>query len=407
MAAREYRLSRSHPFNPSELLRELRQLPVSKVTLDDGSEVWAVTRHEDVVAVLRDPRFSSDVGYHKLSSADTKKLVAWYHTSSLGHMDGPGHLRIRQVLAAGFMPKQVDALRPIVERIARTCVDRLLELGSPIDLHNMFSMPVAGKVVPATLGMPETYCRAIDDYMALLEPLQESNPGSRQEASPAQVKERYTAAIVDLYYLCEELLKEHEGTGDNIFTQLQHAVKDGQLSYHEASGVITNVTTIGHSISASSVTLSALMMMLNPALARAIREKDETVPRALEELLRYHSPMNWGLPRAATEDVLMGRSLIRKGDRVMVSLPSANRDESVFSDPDEFDTNREDARRHVTFGAGPHVCLAQWLARAEVEISISELATRIPTLQLAVPLEDISFAEEAYIFMVKELPVTW
>ena len=399
MGAREYRLSRSNPFDPPELLRELRGLPIGKVRLEDGAEAWLITRHEDVVAVLRDPRFSSDIGYHKLASSATKKLTAWYYTSSLGHTDGERHARVRQALAEGFLPKRVEAMRPTVQRIVDARIDHLLESGAPIDLHQIFSMKVAGKVVPAAMGMPVVYQQGVDDYMELLDALQES--------SPAEQKEAYTASIVDLYYLCEQLLREHEGTGETLFTQIQQAIRDGRLSSHEGAGLITNVTTIGHPISASSITLSALMVLLNPDLARVVREKGDVAANALEELLRYHSPMNWGLPRAAVEDVAMDGALIRKGDRVMVSLPSANRDESVFGDPDEFDIKRDEARQHVTFGGGPHVCLAQWLARAEVEISISTLVTRIPSLRLAVPFEELSFQEEAYIFTVDELPVTW
>lgn len=406
MAVREYLLSRNHPFDPPELLRELRGLPISKVRVKDGTaveggvELWLITRHEDVLAVLRDPRFSSAAGYTKLTSEESKKLNAWHYTSSLGHMDGEKHARIRQALAEGFLPRSIEALRPKLEQVIDTRIDLLLESGPPVDLHKRFSMPVAGKVVVAAMGMPDAFQRAVeDDYMKILDSLLE-------ESTP-QIQEKYTAALVGLYHLCEQLLREHEDTSNSLFAQIQRAVRSDQLSYHEACGVITNVSAIGHPISASSITLSTLMLLLNPDLGRAIRDKDANAYVVLEELLRYHSPMNWGLPRVATEDVVMNGVLIRKGDGVMVSLPSANRDEAVFREPDQLDATRSGVRQHVTFGGGPHVCLGQWLARAEVEISVQALMTRIPSLRLAVPPEELSFAEDAYIFSVDELPVAW
>jgi cytochrome P450 len=399
MVARTFALSRRHPFNPPELLRELRNRPLSKVQLEDGEEVWLVARHDDVVAVLRDPRFSSDVGYHKQASPAMKKLTAWFYTSSLGHMDGAKHTRIREALAEGFLPKRIEAMRPALQAVVDGCVDEILELEPPIDLQKLFSMKVAGKVVVTALGMPAAYLQANLAYMDLLDALIES--------PTPEVEERYTAAIIDQYHLCEELLRNHEEPNDSLFAGMQRAVRNGRLSYHEAAGVITNVSTIGHQITASSLSMSVLMLLQNDDLAKAVQEKGDTLTVAVEELLRYNSPMNWGLPRAATEDVVMDGVLIHKGDRLLVSLPSANRDESVFGNSDEFDVSRREARHHVTFGAGPHVCIAQWLARAEVGISISTLAERIPTLRLAVPFEQLSFAEEAYIFTLDELPVTW
>lgn len=400
MIAREYRLSRSHPFDPPELLREFRRRPIGKVTMDDGTQAWLVTRHQDVSAILRDPRFSSHGGYNNLSSPSAKQVGAWEYTSSFGHMDGAGHARTRHILAEGFSPKRIDALRPRLERIVHMCIDRLLEAGPPADLHKAFSMRVAGQVVGVVVGMPADYRRAIDEYMDIL--------AAVMEAPSPRAKKRYTAKLIELYHRCAQLLRQpHEEPAETPFARVHSAWREGRLTDHEACSALTNLTAIGHPISASSISLSTLMLLQRPELARVIGGKGHAARAAVDELLRYHTPLNWGIPRTAAEDVPLDGVVIRKGDKVMISLTSANRDESVVRDPDAFDVDRDDVRRHVTFGDGPHICLGQWLARVEVEIAISALATRMPTLRLAVPLEEIRFTENTYLFSVERLPITW
>jgi cytochrome P450 len=128
---------------------------------------------------------------------------------------------------------------------------------------------------------------------------------------------------------------------------------------------------------------------------------------AQHELLRYHTIVHEGVTRVATEDVMVGDTTVRAGDGVVVSVASANRDGAMFDDPDRLDMDRADARRHLAFGHGAHVCLGLGLARAELQIVLPALATRVPCLRLAVPLSHIQFSEDMQIYGVDELPVTW
>jgi cytochrome P450 len=117
--------------------------------------------------------------------------------------------------------------------------------------------------------------------------------------------------------------------------------------------------------------------------------------------------MHDGSPRVAIQDVTVAGTLIRAGEGVIVSLAAGNRDETEFDDPDELHLTRSRARRHLTFGHGVHKCLGQWLARAELQIALANVTQRMPTLQLTVPLEELSFKEDTHVFGVYELPVTW
>jgi cytochrome P450 len=153
------------------------------------------------------------------------------------------------------------------------------------------------------------------------------------------------------------------------------------------------------------LSLGTLTMLLNPEWRRVMRDAPEAAPGAVEELLRYHTLMHDGLPRVATEDVIVGGTLISAGDGVVVSIASGNRDDDVFDRPDELDMERVNARRHLTFGYGPHQCLGQWLARAELQIALPAVAKK--GLRLAVPVEELSFKEDMHVYGVHELPVTW
>jgi cytochrome P450 len=396
MAGREYLLSRSAPLDPPEMLRELRRLPISKVTTWGGSEVWVATRYEDVNFVLRDPRFSSDVEKPGFPPVSTNKIDTWRYISSIGHMDDPRHGEIRRILAEDFLPKRIDELRPKFEQIAMTSIDRILAASPPVDLHTAFALWTSARVVNEVLDMPVAYRQLFEEKIDIL--LTTTTP----------IGEQISAVLAEMYASCARLLQQDETeTSDSLFARIKSEVRNGKLDLDEACRTIVNLTCVGHGITASSISLGTLMLLLNPGLFNAMREESDAAHNILEELLRYHSPINYGLPRIAVEDVRIGETLISKGDGILISLSSANRDDSVFDDPDKFDITRTEARRHLSFGNGAHVCLGQWLARAELQIALSALVTRIPTLRLAVPLEEISFTEEAYIFTVNELPVTW
>jgi cytochrome P450 len=148
-------------------------------------------------------------------------------------------------------------------------------------------------------------------------------------------------------------------------------------------------------------------MLLHADWFRAMRDVPEAVPNAVEELFRYHTIVHEGVARVATEDVVVGTTTIRAGDGVIVSVASANRDATMFDAPDRLDMDRADARRHLAFGHGPHLCLGLGLARAELQIALPALAARVPGLRLAVPLSRIRFSEDRQIYGVHELPVTW
>lgn len=394
MAAQGFMPPRSHPFNPPDVFGELRmRSPLSKVTMWDGREVWLITRYEDVRFILRDNRFSADKFNPGFPVQSAGRVGA---RRGMSRMDDPRHREIRSMLTDDFLAGRIDELRPDIERIVTTQIDHLLEATRPVDLHQTFSLPVPSQMISELLGVPHAEQRLFQACTKVL-------------VSATVTKEEFSTADDELYALCMRLLnqREAEPTDDLLGRLVTREVRTGRLSHEEGYEVAKLLILAGHESTSNMISLGTLTMLLKPDWFRAMRTQPDVAANAVEELLRYHTPQHDGLPRVATEDVLVNGTLISAGDGVILLLSSGNRDESVFDDPDKIDMERDGAQRHLSFGDGIHRCLGQWLARAELQIAFSALANRIPTLRLAVPLEELSFNEDSHVFGVRELPVTW
>lgn len=394
MTAHSYLPRRTCPFDPPEMLGELRESdPISKVPLWDGRKVWLITRYEDARAVLRDPRFSADV-LRDLPALSPARAAP---RRTMSRMDNPRHGEIRRMLADDFLSHRVDELRPNIERIVETQIDEMLTADPPVDFHEAFSLPVPSRLISELLGIPEEDRDLFQECTRVL-------------VSRTATREEFSAADDQLYDLCVRVVTEREKrpVDDMLGRLVTKEVLTGRLSREEAYVTTKLLIVGGHETTANMLSMSVLTMFSRREWFETMGEGDpEVVPNAVEELLRYHTPMHDGLPRVAIEDVIVGGTLISAGDGLIVSLASGNRDKDVFADPDRPDPRRPGARHHLTFGQGAHHCLGKWVARAELQIALPALARRIPTLRPAIPFEDITFKEDAHIYGVDELPVTW
>jgi cytochrome P450 len=162
----------------------------------------------------------------------------------------------------------------------------------------------------------------------------------------------------------------------------------------------------GHETTANMIALGTLSLLTNPDQKDALVADPSLVRNTVEEMLRFHTIVHYNGPRVALEDVEVGGTLIKKGEGVLALITAANRDPKAFADPDKFDIHRP-ALHHVAFSYGVHQCLGQPLARAELQIVFSTLFQRLPTLRLAVPVEEIKFRYDAFVYGVDALPVEW
>ncbi|MFD8749589.1 cytochrome P450 [Kitasatospora sp. NPDC059577] len=380
------------PFAPPPAYQQAQQQePISRVSLWDGAPSWLVTRHEDVKAVLSDARFSSDSSRSGFPfiSAGARQLNAGQPTFI--RMDDPEHARLRRMLTGEFMIKKVEAMRPEVQRIADDLLDRMTTGRTGADLVHEFALPLPSLVICLLLGVPYQEHDFFQECSRIL---------LRRDASPEEVDAARERLSDYLIQLTEAKRAEPD---DGILSRL---IARGELSTEEIGLMGRLLLVAGHETTANMTALSVLALLRNPDQLDHLRRHPESVPGAVEELLRYLTIVHSGLTRVATEDVEVGGVRIRAGEGVICMINTANRDAGEFPDGDELDLTR-DARRHLAFGFGVHQCLGQPLARLELQIALDTILRRLPGLRLDVPFEDVRFRGEMLIYGVHELPIAW
>ncbi|MER5356909.1 cytochrome P450 [Streptomyces sp. NPDC002785] len=396
--APKYPAPRVSPVDPPPQLAELRTgRAASRVTLWDGAQVWLVTSHAGIRAVLGDRRFTavtSAPGFPMLTR--TSQLVrAKPESASFIRMDEPDHSRLRSMLTRDFLARRAEALRPAVRELVDDLLAKLVAGERPVDLVAGLTTPVPSRVITLLFGAGEDRREFIESRSAVL---------IDRGYTPDQV----AAARDELDGYLRELVEQRlADPGTDLISRLVlDQVRPGNLSVGELVPMCRLLLVAGHGTTTSQASLSLLSLLTDPGLADALTEDANLLPKAVEELLRFHSIVQNGLARAAVEDVQLDDLLIRAGEGVVLSLSAGNRDERVFPGPDRLDPHR-DARRHLAFGHGMHQCLGQWLARVELEEILAAVLRWMPGARLAVPFEELDFRHEVSSYGLGALPVTW
>ncbi|MFM9634864.1 cytochrome P450 [Streptomyces galilaeus] len=383
------------PFDPPPALKNLQeQTPLTRVRLWDGSEPWLVTRYADQRAILGDARVSADTdspGYPTKASPEGGEGKL-----SFIMMDDPEHTRLRRMVTAPFAVKKVEALRPAVQRIVDGLIDGMLSRPGPVDLVEEFALPIPSLVICELLGVP------YDDHALFQE---HTKTMVRTTATPEQ---RGAATREMAGYLAGQIAERLAEPKDDLLSSIAERVTAGEIDHRQATEMALLLLIAGHETTANMIALGTLALLHNPDQLALLRESDDPkfVAGAVEELLRYLHITHLGRRRAVTEDIEVAGQVVKAGEGVIMVNEIANRDPEVFADPDRLDLTR-DARRHVAFGFGVHQCLGQPLARMELQVVYGTLYKRIPTLKPACALEDVRFKNDAFIYGVHELPVSW
>ncbi|GAA4541013.1 cytochrome P450 [Amycolatopsis samaneae] len=388
-------LARQCPFGPpAEYERFRAEAPVTRVTLPTGTEAWLVSRHHDVRAVLTDHRhFSSDRLHPDFPSqipggtriADRRSMIA---------MDAPEHGPARRAVIGEFTVRRMEALRPRIQEIVDERVDVILSSSKPVDLVETLSLPVPSLVICELLGVPYSDHEHFQGHTAT---------ALKREST---IEQRRTAFAAIRNYLDELVTRKETEPGDDLISrQIAKSREDGSVYDHEDVVELARLLLVaGHETTANMISLGTLALLENPEQLAAIKADPGKTLDAVEELLRYSSIVD-AIPRLCVEDTEIDGVLVRKGEGVLALAYSANMAADPFENPDTLDIERG-GRHHVAFGFGPHQCLGQNLARMELQIVFDTLFRRIPALRLA-PGADLSFKDDALIFGMYRLPVTW
>jgi cytochrome P450 len=387
---------RERPFDPPEEYRLLQEEdPVSRLAFPDGKAGWLLTRHEDVRAMLSDQRFSSNRlrASSPVRSFPVRPGEPVFRAGSFIGMDAPEHTRYRRLLTRWFTTRRMRELTPRIERIVAEHLDAMERAGPPADLVPAFALPIPSLVICELLGVPYGDRAAFQSWTGGLLKV------GGDEESVFAARDALWAYIRDL------VGHKRREPDDALIGSLLHD-PENPLTDDELAGVGLLLLVAGHETTANMLALGTLTLLTRPDQLRTLRERPELIDRAVEELLRYLSIVQFGLVRVAREDVVIVGRLIHEGETVVAALPAANRDPGQYADPDRLDITRRPAQ-HVAFGHGFHQCLGQQLARAEMKVAYPALFSRLPMLRLAVRPEEVPLRHDMFIYGVYRLPLTW
>ncbi|MFE9470909.1 cytochrome P450 [Streptomyces griseofuscus] len=387
---------RNCPYHPPTGYAPLREArPLARVSLYDGREVWMVTGHALARSLLADPRLSSDRRRGEFPSISPRFEGVRDRRVALLGQDDPEHQRQRRMMIPSFTLKRAGGLRPAIQRIVDGLLDAMIEQGPPADLVSAFALPVPSMVICDVLGVPYADHEFFEEQSRRLlrGPTAADSQGARDRL------EEYLGGLVDAKARQSE-------PGDGVLDDLVHQqLSQGTLERADVVSLAVILLVAGHETTANMISLGTFTLLQNPGRLAELRADPALLPAAVEELMRMLSIAD-GLARVALQDIEIDGTTIRAGEGVFFSTSVINRDPGQYEEPDVLDFHRP-TRHHVAFGFGIHQCLGQNLARAELEIALGTLLTRLPGLRLAAPAEEIPFKPGDTIQGMLELPVTW
>ncbi len=371
--------------------------PMARVTLPGGQEVWAASRHADVRAVLTDPRFSADRANPNFPNPTGRRVRQDARFKpSLITMDPPEHGPARRAVLGEFTVRRLAALRPRIQEIVDTYLDEMLAAESrSADLVAAFAQPVPSLVICEQLGVP------YEDHEFF-------QSRSKKLLSRTTPPEEIRAAADDLRAYMDKLVsaKEPAPTDDLIGRQISKHRAEGTYAHDALVSLAVLLLIAGHETTANMISLGTVALLQAPEQLAALRADPGKTPDAVEELLRQFTIAEFVTSRVATEDTVVGGVTVKAGEGVLTLGNAANHDPDVFADPERLDIDRR-ARNHIAFGFGAHQCLGQNLARVELRIVFDTLFARVPTLRLAVPMSELDFKDDATVYGLHALPVSW
>ena len=391
-------MHRSSVFDPPDDYRRLRQQePASRLAFPDGKIGHLFTRYEDVRALLADVRFSSDRrrASSPVRSFPIRRDEPATRAGSLLGMDPPEHTRYRHMLARYFTVRRMRTLAPRIAQIVSEHLDAIERSGPPADLVAAFARPIPSLVICDLLGVPY---RDRGIFQNCTSTLLRLDMGEHVVLAARDELWQYMLGLV--------VSKRQHPDGALLGDLIQNGSPDTALTDEQLAGLGLLLLVAGHETTANMLALGTYALLRHPDQLRALREHTELEDSAVEELLRYLTIVQFGAIRVAREDIDLAGQHICTGETVVASLAGANRDPAQFPEPDELDLARR-ASRHVAFGHGIHQCLGQQLARLEMKIAFPALFRRFPTLQLAVPPDQVPMRHDMIVYGVHRLPVEW
>jgi cytochrome P450 len=362
---------------------------------------WVLTRHDDVVALLRDPDISVELDKARPSGVVDQQRERQARTGRSSDTvvlrDDPDHNRLRKLLQRPFGPRPVEAMRAMVtERVDGSMADLAGRGG--MDVIGDFAYPLPVAVFNEMLGLPDEDTPQVRTWIAAVARILDPVIDDEEHA-------RCNALMNEMYdYLDTQIEAKRRAPADDVLTALVQAEEDGdRLTRDELVAQVVTLYVAGHEPTMSLIGNGLLALLRHPAQLALLRSRPELLPNAVNELLRYDGP-NQFVRRIAVEPYTIDDTTIAPGDVIYAAVGAANRDPARWDDADAVHVDRPDAAHHVQFGSGIHHCLGAHLARLQAEVALGALLFRLDDVALA---GEPRWSERMVIRGLQYLPITY
>lgn len=395
--SRRFPVARQDPMHPPrDYAAWGTEQRISRVTQWNGAPAWFVTRYEDVRALLMDPRLSADATSPAYPAQTAALALVRRDYQVFAQMDPPGHTAERRLLQAEFSAPATERLRPKVQALVDALIDKMTAGKSSGDLVTEFAVPLPCQVICTLLGVPESDHAAIQGWSKDI-----SSRSTSQEAAAAKIQEFCEGYLTDL------VRHKNEKLGDDLLSRLiVNHMRPGTITPRKVVSLARLFLNAGHESSTGTLGLGLAALLYHPDELEKLRRDPSLIKSAIEEILRFTDVTHSGRLRVASEDIEIAGVTIRAGDAIIMHQPTADRQETVFPEPDRFDITRNPTQ-HLAFGAGIHRCIGQPLARMELQLGIGTLVERLPAVRPALPIGELNFHGRMAIYGLESLPVTW
>jgi cytochrome P450 len=367
--------------------------------------MWIVTRYEDILTVLRDPTVFSSLNIIEPPVPPPPEVLEIMSKGipfvpALINNDPPSHTRVRNLCNKAFSPQRVAAMEVRIRELAHSLVDRFAHAGR-VDIIEHFADPLPQTVIADIVGVPrsetEKFVRLSSDWAALI-----------FDGLPTDVQLQLAPNGVAFQHYVADMINQRRHTPqDDLMSALVHAQTEGEvpLTDWEIVSIVSTLLVAGHPTVTDLIGNALIVLTHHPEYLQALSSDPGLAPTIIEEVLRIESPSP-GLPRVTTQDCTLNGVAIPKGAKLFLAYTSANRDESVFPNAEQFDPNRPNLNKHLAFGRGVHYCIGAPLGRLEGRIALKVLTQRLPNLRMA-PNQTLDFSRNITFRGPEKLVVEW
>ncbi|OBI47213.1 cytochrome [Mycobacterium kyorinense] len=372
--------------------------PVSRVDVPNYRPFWAITKHVDIMDIERENMLFTNSPRPVLVTAEADEMQAAVGVRTLIHLDDPEHRDLRAIGADWFRPKAMRALKVRVDELAKSYVDKMAAIGPECDFVQQVAVNYPLYVIMSLLGLPES------DFPLMLKLTQELFGSDDDEYKRGATVEDQSTALLEMFqYFTALTAARRENPTEDLASAIANARIDSEpLSDIDTVSYYAIVAAAGHDTTSATISGGLHALIDNPNQLQRLRDDLGLMPLAVEEMIRWVTPVK-AFMRTAAEDTTVHGVPIAKGESVLLSYVSANRDEDVFETPFRFDVTR-DPNKHLSFGYGVHFCLGAALARMEVNSFFTELLPRLKSIELA---GEPQFVATTFVGGLKHLPVRY